>query len=453
MARHDSEYSRRYRRRPLVPPDDVVFADAWQRVAWTMRQEPSRMDDVARARMERNLVEAWRTRSARAVAVPARKPSVSRTIMVVSLAASAVFGAVCALSVPSYRTPVAAMSTPEVPARFDLVIDDGSVQSGNLTEGQTLESGRHGRIEVAFEQSRVDISPETRVRFERLSRSELRLSLLTGRLDVAYHPERVGEQHMSIETCAARVIVVGTRFVVDVDSKGNTLVNVVEGVVQVVPRGKGVTQFVHAGEHIEMPVEAAEERTLRAGIESRLRGDREELATRTSTNTASTTSATSSNVAGPQRPVQLVHMDEHAERSAATEARLSVERQLEAARELLLQGQHSSACDQLSKLAKNVTQPTTARVEALVLIAESLTAQGQIARAAETYREAAKLAPHLTAGHDALFALAMLNERYSDDRSAAGSVYREYLERAPRGALASQARQALCRLGDATSCN
>jgi hypothetical protein len=32
-------------------------------------------------------------------------------------------------------------------------------------------------------------------------------------------------------------------------------------------------------------------------------------------------------------------------------------------------------------------------------------------------------------------------------------VYREYLERAPRGALASQARQALCRLGDATSCN
>jgi len=230
-----------------------------------------------------------------------------------------------------------------------------------------------------------------------------------------------------------------------VDRKGNTLVSVVEGVVQVVPRGKGVTQFVHAGEHIEMPVEG-EERTLRAGIDSRLRGDRDTLAAQDDT------AATA--VAGPQRTsVQAVRVDEHADRAIAAEARISVERQLEAARELLLQGQHVAACEQLYKLAKDATQPTTARVEALVLIAESLTAQRQIPRAAETYREAAKLAPHLTAGHDALFALAMLNERYADDRSAAGSVYREYLERAPRGALASQARQALCRLGDATSCN
>ncbi|HEX4351644.1 MAG TPA: tetratricopeptide repeat protein, partial [Polyangiales bacterium] len=92
------------------------------------------------------------------------------------------------------------------------------------------------------------------------------------------------------------------------------------------------------------------------------------------------------------------------------------------------------------------------RVEALVLIAESFTAQGPIPRAIDAYREAVTIAPHHPAGHNALFALARLLERYTDDRSAAGSAYREYLERAPKGALVGQARDALCRLGDATMC-
>ena len=88
-----------------------------------------------------------------------------------------------------------------------------------------------------------------------------------------------------------------------------------------------------------------------------------------------------------------------------------------------------------------------------MLIAESFTSQGKIPRAAETYREAIELGPNHPAGHNAIFALARLNERYADDRSAAGEVYREYLESAPHGALAAQARDALCRLGDSASCD
>jgi hypothetical protein len=224
--------------------------------------------------MERNLVDAWRARSARAVPLPSGKLQFSRSMLIASALASAAFGALCVMFLPTDRHELAANAT-EVPARFDLVIDDGSVQSGYLTEGQVIESGRHGRIEVALEQSRVDIAPDSRVRFERLGRSELRLSLITGRVEVAFHPERVGEQHMSIETRSARVLVVGTQFSVDADGQGNTKVSVSEGTVQVVPRGQGETRFVRAHEHIEVPIQAPQEREREVSevIKSRLRGD------------------------------------------------------------------------------------------------------------------------------------------------------------------------------------
>jgi hypothetical protein len=62
------------------------------------------------------------------------------------------------------------------------------------------------------------------------------------------------------------------------------------------------------------------------------------------------------------------------------------------------------------------------------------------------------MAPADPAGHNARFALGRLLERYAHDESGAASAYRRYLERAPQGALAAQARQALCRLGDASYC-
>ncbi|HEX2678838.1 MAG TPA: FecR domain-containing protein, partial [Polyangiales bacterium] len=334
-------------------------------------------------------------------------------------------------------------------AHFELVIDDGAVQSGYLSEGQMLESGKHGHIEVGLAQSRVDIAPESRVRFERLAQDELRLSLVTGEVEVAFHPEHKGKDRMSIETRAARVLVVGTRFEVKASASGDTTVNVSEGVVQVVPRNGGEPHFVRAGEHIEVPAEAPadRERAVRAGIEARIAQPepgaaepaqgKDEVA-----------------VAGDaaERGAQVAQADGDArdDRDARRDD-ASPERKLEAARDLLMHGKHAAARERLQKIAHG-SLPTSTRVEALTLIAESYTAQGQVPRATEAYREAVRIAPHHPAGYNALFALARLLERYTEDKSSAGSAYREYLERAPTGALAPQAREALCRLGDAASC-
>lgn len=427
------------------PTQDLTPTHAWERVAWTLRQHDQAescesLDDVARARMERNLVEAWRGRGARSVALPQSRPHFSRSVWISSLAASAAFGAIFAFWVLRDRGEVATSTMAEVPARFDLVIDDGSVQSGFLTEGQVLESGQHGRVEVALEQSRVDVAPDSRVRFERLGRNELRLALMKGRVDVAYHPERRGEQHMSIETRSASVIVVGTQFSVEVDGQGNTKVSVTEGVVQVVPRSGGETRFVRAGQHVEVPIQAARERerAVREGIESRLRAE---------------PAIDAHDVSAPVDAGPSSSSEGRATRRQHCAVETSTDGRLESARALILQGKHAAARERLQKLAKRETLPTSVRVEALSLIAESYTAQGQIPRAADTYREAIRIAPQHPAGYNALFALARLNERYTDDRSAAGAVYREYLQRAPHGALAAQAREALCRLGDAASCS
>jgi TolA-binding protein len=421
-----------------LPPSEPRIERPWEQVANLLQQEQAELDQFARARLERDLVDAWRARGARSVPLPAARRQPSRTTWLASIAVSAACGALFGLYVLRHQDADVAM-LPEVPARFDLVIDDGAVQSGYLTEGQVLESGQHGHIEVALDQSRVDVAPDSHVRFERIARDELRLALMKGRVDVAFHPERKGEQHMSIETRSARVLVVGTQFAVEIDAQGNTKVSVTEGVVQVVPRGEGETKFVRAGERVEVPLQAEQERVqaVREVIESGLRAETE----------------------GPRarQPVKVewtageVRTRDGKRLHCADEG--TPDERLEAARGLLLQGRHSAARERLHKLSKKNTLATSTRVEALVLMAESYTAQGQIARASDSYRDAVAIAPHHPAGHNALFALARLLERYTDDRSAAGSVYREYLERAPKGALAPQAREALCRLGDKAACN
>ena len=419
-----------------LPPSEPRSERPWEQVAAFLRDESDELDEFARARLERDVVDAWRARGARAVSLPAVRKPPTRSAWLASIALSAACGALFGLYVLRHQDTGTAV-LPDVPARFDLVIDDGSVQSGYLTEGQVLESGQHGHIEVALDQSRVDVAPDSHVRFDRMSRDELRLALMKGRVDVAFHPERKGQQHMSVETRSARVMVVGTQFAVEIDPQGNTRVSVSEGVVQVVPRGDGETQFVRAGERVEIPVQAEQERekAVREVIESGLRAETQE----------------------PQER-EPVHVEWTAGEVRARATRLhcaddgTPEQRLEVARDLILQGRHTTARDRLHKLARRTTLPTSTRVEALVLTAESYTSQGQIARAADAYRDAFNIAARHPAGFNALFALARLLERYTDDRSAAGSVYREYLQRAPKGPLVPQAREALCRLGDASAC-
>jgi tetratricopeptide (TPR) repeat protein len=126
-------------------------------------------------------------------------------------------------------------------------------------------------------------------------------------------------------------------------------------------------------------------------------------------------------------------------------------RRLQHARTLLREGRHPAARARLRGVSERGVEQRY-RVEAFTLIAESHTAQGDVSRAASAYEQAATLGAHTPQGDNAQFALARLLERFTHDRDAAIVAYDRYLERAPNGALALQARGALCRLQGGDSC-
>ncbi|HKP61215.1 MAG TPA: FecR family protein [Polyangiales bacterium] len=400
-------------------------ASGSKRLADALRSAPEALDEIGRARMERNLVEAWRARGAHAVPLPGTRPALSRTLWMGSIAAAAALGLVFGLTLlrKSAETDPA-----QSVAHFDLVIGDGAVQSGVLSAGQVLESGKHGHIEVSQARSRLDIAPESRVRFESLDRDDLRLSLVQGRVDVAFHPERKGEQSMSIETGSARVVVVGTRFAVEVNDKRETRVSVSEGVVRVEPRRGGAAVMVRAGERLSVPAEAEPELSTEHEAEAA------EPPVEGASAEPEPADSSSASRAGRSRKT-----------TAASSGSSSFDEKLENARKQLLEGKHAAARERLSRLIKNTLPPST-RCEAWVLMAESLTAQGQVPRAAAAYREAVASAPGEPAGNNAQFALARLLDRYTSEHETAAEAYREYLAKAPHGPLARQARDALCRL-------
>jgi hypothetical protein len=404
------------------------------------------IDQVTRARMERSLIQAWRTHASANVALPSRAAALlpRRGTWVASLAGSAVAGALIACFVLiGDRHPATPM--PGF-ARFELRIGDSAVQSGSLNESQVLESGKLGHIEVDLGTARVHMERATRLRLDRLSPTELTLSLLEGRIDVDFHPVHKGEQRMAIESTAARVQVVGTRFAVQVDALGNTDVRVREGVVEVVPRSGAETQRVAAGGETYVRVDDGDEyeRAVRQAIEQNvhsLDGDAPSAAGL----------AVDPEADKPAVKPDMDFSDEFEADLAAAAASAAVRGKLVAARKQLRLGQHVAA---RARLRGIVDSPSAGhyRIEALTLIAESYTAQGDVPHAAQAYQRAAEMAPADPAGHNARFALGRLLERYAHDESGAASAYRRYLERAPQGALAAQARQALCRLGDASYC-
>ena len=326
--------------------------------------------------------------------------------------------------------------------RFELRIGDAAMQSGVVNEGQVLESGAHGRIEVDLQSARLEMSRGTRVRFDRVSQPELSLSLLKGRLEVDFHPKHKGEQHLTVESLAARVQVVGTRFAVDVDAVGNTEVSVREGVVEVVPHSGAAARRLGEGEHFYVRADDGDvhERAVRAAIEQGVRA-LEPVAPEDAADVE----------APPVDRMDLEPIVMVDSVGASARATRMATRKLEAARRLLRKRQHDAARGRLRGLAdSNIA--VRFRVEALTLMAESYTAEGDVQRAAQAYRNAAELSRNAPAGHNARFALARLLERHAHDETAAAAAYMSYLDHAPRGALAAQARQALCRLHQPDFC-
>ncbi|MDH5670818.1 MAG: FecR domain-containing protein [Myxococcales bacterium] len=421
--------------------DGSGFEAPSARLARQLSEQSEPLDQLSRARYERSLLQAWRTRSAAAVDLPAsggsRAGRLRKLRLGLSLAATAVAGAAAAFLL--FGTGTGGSVGPGE-ARFELRIGDAAVQRGTIAEGQTLESGRHGRIDLDLGAARVDMAAHTELRLARLSATELALSLAVGRVAVDFHPVERGRQTLLIESKAALVRVIGTRFTVEVDELGNTDVGVQEGVVEVTPRSGAPARRLTVGERLQVRADDGDayERAVRTAIESRL--GREQTA-------APVPDMDFTDPAlGVVDGVEDELLDQDEEQSVAR-----LEQELGEARRLLRQGRHAAARARLQRLGA-AGMPLGIRLEALTLVAESYTAQAQIPRARKAYERAARVGQRHSAGHNAQFALGRLLERYTQDRAGAVLAYEGYLLRAPRGALAAQAHGALCRLGQAGHC-
>ncbi|MDD9943108.1 MAG: FecR domain-containing protein [Myxococcales bacterium] len=450
------------------------------RVADRLRTANESLDEVTQARMERAVLEQVRVRAARPAQGASgshRRPSYyparpgfpsskgrsrarvwyRRLAYPALVAAAAAAGALLVLMV---HTPRQMMVSTDGSAHFEMYLPDGAVQRGSVSEGQTLESGRQSHIQIALDRSRVELSRRSRVRFDQLSPSLTELTVGIGRVEIGFHPRVRGKQRMLVQTRAARIRVVGTRFTVDVDGQGNTRVRVSEGVVEVRPRYGGPTHFVGAGQDLEVMADAGDdgERAVRdtlAANLSKLAATSPSDPSPAGDGAASAPVAPSPHLGDAARggepaqaapPVELPAVRVRSVVGAALPPP-SARDMLEVARERLRLGRHAQARGDLHKLAVDAGHPKEYRAEAWTLIAESYTAQGNVPRAREAYRAASAVAPELGVGHNALFALARLLDRYTTDRQAAVLAYEDYLRQVPEGALASQARHALCRLG------
>lgn len=402
-------------------------------LARSLREAPRELDQLTRVRMERALLQAWRVRGGRLSDAERPQPGRARVIRaawLASAALSAVAGGL--LVVHLTRAPRAEQEA----GRFELSVEGAVVQSGPVSEAQVLHSGSQGRIGLELRGARLDMQPDSELRLERLSDSELAFTLLSGQLDIDFHPLRRGEQRLRVETRSARVLVVGTRLRVEVQDNGDTRVAVSQGAVDVIARSSARVQRVAAGAALWVRVDDVDdsERAVRETLERRI-GD---AGRQVAPDAVPRESAAPSGNASASPEVTAVQLETQRAR-------------LLSARKLLRQSKHKAARALLRSLTDE-GMTLELRVEALSLRAESFTAEGAIAEAAAEYRRADAIAPRHAAGHNARFALGRLLERHAGDREAALSAYRRYLALAPDGALAAQARAALCRLGSAGDC-
>lgn len=213
-------------------------------LADVLREQPPVLDDVARARLEKAILQAPRA------SVPPK--SRSRRPFVAGVSAGL---AVAALALLGWLALAPAPTEPEV-ATFEAFSStrDGErpLREGAFVEGEVVTTDDDQRVRAHFAERRVEVevAPSSRARFLRLGGADLAVGLDRGSVRVAFHPERRGERSLAIETPLARVEVVGTVFEVDVDADG-TRVHVEEGIVRVVPR-EGDERFVHAGESVRV---------------------------------------------------------------------------------------------------------------------------------------------------------------------------------------------------------
>jgi len=433
------------------------------RIAELLGQEPE-LDEVTRARMEKNLLAAvaagrhleiadtpFAVETAEHEYEEEEVSSVRRPWGAIGIGTIAAAAAAAALV---WAAGIDEANGPgdRVTATFLRHEAGETVDRGDIEAGTELETDDGERIEVRVADARVDVTPGSTVRFDRVDGDRVEVYLSRGSVDIELHPLRTGDQTLRVTTDIAHIDVVGTVFSVAVDAKGDTRVSTVEGTVRVTARAGGVPRLVEAGEQVTVAADQAGTRATDEAVE--LGGSGQDPA---SLGAAATVPAANDTV--PPGELQehqgYPEGDESlapAEGSEAADAPPSISDRLGQAEAALDRGDHRGARRILQAVASSASRADH-RVRAHTLIAESFTAQRDFPSAVAAYRRAADAGGRSMGAQNALFAMGRLFERQMHDSDAAKAAYQDYLVLAPAGAHAGRVERALCRLGEAGHCS
>lgn len=417
-------------------------------VADALRADEPVLDPLARARLEKRVVEAA---SARAGSLGADRAGAGGVLqgrrlavgvgVVVLAAAAALLLATRGGGLRDERGPgsLADATSGAAPgtATFEAMGGEQPVRRGALPEGEAVETRAGQRVRVHFAQSRVEVAPETRARFAKLRPEDVRIALETGRVDVAFHPLHRGAEHLTIETPSARVEVVGTEFTVELDAAGATTVRVSEGIVRVVPLDGSATRLVRAGTQTRVPVSLAAARS--AGTDAVALADEP---------AAQQPVAAQPVVLQPAAGVAPPHVGAEPTVTPVPAEPLTGAARFAAASGLYHRGQLEEAAEALLPLAHDAHLQAAVRRDAANLLGDIYKGRRRLDDAASEYDRACGLG-----SDESCYSLGGVAENL-DQNDRARVAYRAYLHRAPDGALALQARARLCRpLGVAEACD
>lgn len=432
-------------------------------LARALRDSPPVPDDVQQARMERRLLDASRVdRTEPEMARRRPPPFVSGVVVGLAAAAAAIVIATWG------DTPVE--PTGEPLAQVDALRDGLPVRSDAIAEGSTVQTTERQMLRIRFgaaandggTTSLVEVSASSQAVLERISGADQAIRLVRGEVRVEFHPRVRGQEGFSVRTEDARVDVVGTAFRVRSDEQG-TLVSVEEGVVRVTPRG-GAPRLVRAGESAEILREEVDEHATR--LEDAPRSEEPEVmmperlttldeplvrrGTPAETREGVEPLAQDEDLADLEDSEPLVAIDEGPATDRLASEPLTDDLRFELAQNLFDRGQLEDARHELYAIARESPE-RVARGRAWTLVAETFEREPDMQRAAEAYRRAARAARGTVHASDALFALARVRGGMGD-QDAARAAYLRYLEVAPDGPLAAEARRGLCRLGVSAQC-
>jgi ferric-dicitrate binding protein FerR (iron transport regulator) len=404
-------------------------------LAEMLREHAPLPDDLARARMEQRVLASMGERRPR-----------RRSMRAVFAGGAVALAAAAAIAIVLLSEP----SPPSAPvARFERHDASASIERGTLEEGSSLRTEANEIAELRAVDSRVRVEGASRLRIATLARDHLALELDAGAERVAFHPRERGREHVTIETPSARVEVVGTVFRVEVRG-GDTHVSVSEGTVRVVPLGGGAPRLVHAGQETRVEEQArsgpSDEPT--AAIEPEPQPETEPASASSSPAIEQGEAARASDVerAGDTREPAESAPAEREER-APVDPRAAL---AEASR--LIGARHTARAMPILRELTRPNVPASIRTEAWLRIGDVSERADRLRQAARAYEHAERVGRGTSQAHNAIFALARLQDRRLHDADAARASYERYLTQAPEGALASQARTALCRLGVTERC-